>query len=516
MREFRIAELVFIIIMITFTISKGLGFAPLPKESQKSYSPPYAMISPLHTVNFPLYQDTPAQAQVQPVTQSLRQDTPPSSRPSSATPAPGSPISTATKGVSTGSSQLSSPKAQALQPLGGARQGRQVAAPQNPVQAALNAAAQDAPEAAVQNAQHPLLDRTTARAKAKKVADYLNKSSQTAHKLPLPLNAQINITDNDGVWTTNLLHSEATFYELGKLVDRYPRAVKLADFVPATKVPIHKEHITNSSILSGLTVPREEGAAYAMLATHHVEHTKDYAVLWSGNISYVTGGGKGDLLDQLDIYELNYTNAQAKMYTPGSKNYEDLDYYGTDLSGAKKAITFGFARDRNMIANMGVERRVLLPWSHCNHIVKGQTQNIREFIQWADAGQGRSYNAAEAQKILTTALTQGKNVTDHIRAVRPILAEGSKEAKTSDRILTDFYVVAVQAIDVVESSGHSIDSQIQDNFFKPKGAPLDLEQAEELAITVFNRTNALEGVPSIFPSNYKQKGDKLRAPTARD
>lgn len=199
-------------------------------------------------------------------------------------------MSTATKGVSTGSSQLSSPKAQALRPLGGARQGRQVAPPQNPVQAALNAAAQDAAEAAVQNAQHPLLDRTTARAKAKKVADYLNKSSQTAHKLPLPLNAQINITDNDGVWTTNLLHSEATFYELGKLVERYPRAVKLADFVPVTKVPIHKEHITNSSILSGLTIPREEGAAYAMLATHHIEHTKDYAVLWSGDISYVTGG----------------------------------------------------------------------------------------------------------------------------------------------------------------------------------------------------------------------------------
>ena len=204
------------------------------------------------------------------------------------------------------------------------------------------------------------------------------------------------------------------------------------------------------------------------------------------------------------------------MYTPGSKNYEDLDYYGTDLSGAKKAITFGFARDRNTIANMGVERRVFLPWSHCNHIVKAQTQNIREFIQWADVGQGRSYNAAEAQKVLTTALIEGKNVTDHIRAVRPILAEGSKEAKTSDRILTDFYVVAAQAIDVVESSGHSIDSQLQDDFFHPKEKPIDLLDAENLAKLVFGRTSALEGVPSIFPSNYKQKGDSLRAPTARD
>ena len=150
LREFKTAELVFIIIMIVFYISKGLGFVPPPKESQQSYSPPYAMIRPHYTRKFPQYLDTPAQAQVQPVTQSLRQDTPPSSRPSSATPAPGSPMSTATKGVSTGSSQLPSPKAQPLRPLKGGRQGRQVAAP-------------------VQNAQLPLLDRATARAYKPKV-----------------------------------------------------------------------------------------------------------------------------------------------------------------------------------------------------------------------------------------------------------------------------------------------------------------------------------------------------------
>ena len=55
LREFKTAELVFIIIMIAFIISKGLGFVPPPKESQKSYSTPYAMISPLRTGNLPVY-----------------------------------------------------------------------------------------------------------------------------------------------------------------------------------------------------------------------------------------------------------------------------------------------------------------------------------------------------------------------------------------------------------------------------------------------------------------------------
>ena len=519
LREFRITELVFIIIMITFTISKGFGFAPLSEESQKSYSPPYAMISPMRVASFSPHTDPHPPVPVQTITPSTRQETtatstevnqgPPvaSSTPSSAMPALGGPMSTARKGVSSHSSQPASAKAQALQSLGSAGQAEQVAAPQDSVQEIL--------DAATRNTQSPLLDKASAKAKAKKVADYLNNSSQSAHGLPL--NAQINITDNNnGVWTTNILNSEGSFYELGKLLKRYPNAIKLTDFTPAARVLIHKEHFTNSSILKGLTIRRGDGAAYVMLADHHLQHTKDYAVLWSQNISYVLGGGKGDLLDQIDIYEINYKEAQVKMYRPGSKYYKDLDYYGTDLSGSKQAVTFGFARDRDTIANMGVQREVLLPWSHCNNIAQAQTENIREFIEWGNAGESRFFNGAEAKKVLTTALIEGKNVTDHIRAVRPILTEGSLAAQTTDRILTDFYVAAAQAIDLVEQSGHSINSKLQDNFFKPKGAPLDLEQAEVLTRTTFNRTDVLEGVPSIFPANFKQKGNKLSAPVTRN